>query len=84
MSYLSRVCMAASVAAVEGHLDCGSKWSSGLQPINAGKGKGRCFSSVGSSDDDRIYAKGKTKESNRNQSEESLQKVMYLNCWTQS
>ncbi|KAK8580715.1 hypothetical protein V6N13_143777 [Hibiscus sabdariffa] len=82
MSYLSRVCMAASVAAVEGHIDCGSKWSSGLQPINAGKG--RCFSSVGSSDDDRIYVKDKTKENNRNQSEESLQKVMYLNCWTQS
>ncbi|GMI82388.1 Wound-induced polypeptide 1 [Hibiscus trionum] len=81
MSYLSRVCMAASVAAVEGHIDCGSKWSSGLQPIHAGKG--RCSSTAGSSDD-TIYVQGKTKENNRNQSEESLQRVMYLNCWTQS
>ncbi|XWS12742.1 hypothetical protein CRYUN_Cryun37aG0116600 [Craigia yunnanensis] len=82
MSYLSRVCMAASVVAVEGHRDCSTKWNSSLRPINASKG--RYFSTVSSSDEDRLYGRGKTNEVNRNQTEESLQRVMYLNCWTQS
>ncbi|TYJ34568.1 hypothetical protein E1A91_A05G177800v1 [Gossypium mustelinum] len=81
MSYLSRVCMAASVAAVEGRRDCSSKWSSSLQPINASKGNH--FPTAASSDD-RQYIKTKSNENNKNQSEESLQRVMYLNCWTQS
>ncbi|XVF25916.1 hypothetical protein REPUB_Repub13aG0255300 [Reevesia pubescens] len=81
MSYLSRVCMAASVAAVEGHIDCSSKWNSSLRPINATK---RMYFSAASSSQERLYSSGKTEKDDRNQTEESLQRVMYLNCWTQS
>ncbi|XVE87927.1 hypothetical protein DITRI_Ditri19aG0027800 [Diplodiscus trichospermus] len=82
MSYLSRVCMAASVAAVEGHRDCSSKWnSSTLKPMNASK---RRYFSNGSSSDDIPHGRGNAKEGDRNQTEESIQRVMYLNCWTQS
>lgn len=70
-------------AAVEGHRKCSSKWNSSFGPTNANKG--RHFSTRSSSDDDdRLNGRCKTKEDNRNQTEESLQRVMYLNCWTQS
>ncbi|KAK6283690.1 hypothetical protein POUND7_002642 [Theobroma cacao] len=65
--------MAASVAAVEGHRDCSSIWNSGLRPINASK---RRYASTASSSDDRLRARGKPKEDNGNQSEESLQRVI--------
>ncbi|XWS19518.1 hypothetical protein CRYUN_Cryun31cG0023000 [Craigia yunnanensis] len=73
--------MAASVAALEGHRYCSSKWNSSLRPINASK---RRYFSTAISSDDRLYAGGNTKEDNRNQAGESLQRVLYLNCWTQS
>ncbi|KAL3574494.1 hypothetical protein D5086_025107 [Populus alba] len=88
MSYLNRVWMAATVAAV-GYPDQG--WKSSL--ISLHNGKRRVFSggdvveirplaaaSVGS---DCIGLGGCGSEEGVRQNDESLRQVMYLNCWGQ-
>jgi hypothetical protein len=83
MSYLSRACMATTVAVIEGSTSHSSRWnfSGHLQPINAGNR--RHFSSV-NSPDDGFHAQAGDEENRRKEAEESLQKVMYLNCWAQN
>nr|DAD26534.1 TPA_asm: hypothetical protein HUJ06_028002 [Nelumbo nucifera] len=79
MNYMSRVWMAASVAMVQGHTDQGFKWNSGLGPQkSANKG----LSSTGKLR--WTFARGDSGDDRRQQADESLQKVMYLNCWSQS
>ncbi|KAL9380069.1 hypothetical protein Peur_028551 [Populus x canadensis] len=88
MSYLNRVWMAATVAAV-GYPDQG--WKSSLKSLHPGKR--RVFSggdvveirplaaaSVGS---DCIGLGGCGSEEGVRQNDESLRQVMYLNCWGQ-
>ncbi|CAK7349944.1 unnamed protein product [Dovyalis caffra] len=88
MSYLNRVWMAASVAAV-GHPDQG--WKSGIKSLQHGKTRGfsggcvaeirplagsvgsDCFGVLGSCGSEKVAR----------QNDESLRRVMYLNCWGQ-
>lgn len=81
MSYLSRVCVAASVAVIEGSTGHSSQMNSGFQPLDAVKQ--RHFSSI-NLPNDGLHVQGSNEENRRKEAEESLQRVMYLNCWAQS
>lgn len=70
MNYLNRACMAASVVVVKGLTDQCSKYNS-TSRVLGGKNK---RNSAG-------CGKGGEKG---NQVEESMEKVMFLNCWAQS
>ena len=91
MSYLNRVWMAASVAVVQNHTDQGHKWKTGLKSLQHGKRK--LFSGTGSdaldlrplsvmigSDFSGVVGNS---EGNHERHDESLRRVMYLNCWGQ-
>lgn len=87
MSYLNRVWMATSVAVVQGHGEnqC-QKWKSGVKFLQRGKRK---LSDGGDSSDLRpisgmIGSDLSGMVGNRDaQPDESIQRVMYLNCWGQ-
>ncbi|KAG6404869.1 hypothetical protein SASPL_132446 [Salvia splendens] len=88
MSYFNRVWMAASVAVVNGHSEQGQKLKSGLTSLN--HGKKRLFSSSGAdlrpfsaTDMEGIAAAAGSGE-RRDQADDLLRQVMYLNCWGHS
>jgi hypothetical protein len=91
MSYLNRVWMAASVAVVQGHTDQGRKVKPGLKSLQLGKRK--FFSGSDSADlrpisgmiglDFAGFLGSSEADERPRQAEESLRRVMYLNCWGQ-
>ncbi|KAL5772563.1 hypothetical protein ACOSQ2_012487 [Xanthoceras sorbifolium] len=85
MSYLRRVCMAASVAAVEGQTDKGSKWKSSslLRPSNSRTNNKYYVYSMSFMHDSSYYGTGvdNNQDDGRKQAQDSLLRVMYLNCW---
>ncbi|KAI9198802.1 hypothetical protein LWI28_022400 [Acer negundo] len=82
MSYLRRVCMAASVAAVEGQTDKSSKWKSNLlllPPLNSTiNNMSSSFIQDSSDYHSRIHNFAAAAGGDN---QDSLQRVMYLNCW---
>lgn len=73
--------MAVRAAAVEGSTGQSPPWNSGLRPLDAGKRRHFSFTNLPDDGHD-IQAGGR--DNRRQQAEESLKKVMYLNCWAQS
>lgn len=80
-SYMSRVWMAASVAVVRERSDQGgTKWQAGLKPcypVASGEGGGR---GEGRTAGSRI----RSGEERKQHAEESLQKAMFVSCWSPS
>lgn len=92
MSYLNRVWMAATVAVAQGHpADHGHNCKFGLNSVH--HNRRRLFSAGDSSDLRSLSGKMSNDvagviskcdvEDTRNQADDSLRKVMYLNCWGQ-
>lgn len=82
-NYMNRLWMATSVAVVNSHSDQGAqKLKSGLKSLNQAN-RGVFSRAVNDQPDIRpisgILTAGRDDRGSR--SEESLQKVMYLNCW---
>ncbi|KAI3502170.1 hypothetical protein L1887_30202 [Cichorium endivia] len=90
MSSLIRVCMAAGVAAVNGHTDQGYKMKSAINSFRHGK---KAFASSAGVDPSDLRPAAGFLGSNVNegivggenrkstQSDDSLRQVMYYNCW---
>lgn len=78
MSYFSKVCMAATVAVVEGQTDQCGKYGSSLRT--------RCDNLRPSfvDGDYKNSSRREGRDHKQKQVDETLQKVMYMNCWTQS
>ncbi|CAL5200439.1 unnamed protein product [Lathyrus oleraceus] len=88
MSYLNRVWMATTVAVAQGHTDPGHKCKKALGSIH--QNRTRLFS-VGGLSNLRPLASvlvsevpvSSEAEKRQRQTDDSLQKVMYMNCWGQ-
>ncbi|TYG81610.1 hypothetical protein ES288_D01G018700v1 [Gossypium darwinii] len=83
MSYLNRVWMATSMAMVQGHGENqGQNWKSGIKFLQRGQrrlsdGESSNLRPISGSDLTGVV-------SNRDdQADESIRRVMYLNCWGQ-
>ncbi|TQD92354.1 hypothetical protein C1H46_022065 [Malus baccata] len=83
--------MAASVAVVQGPVDHGHKWKSSLKSFQLNRRRSSFAGGDASSDlrplsgavgSDFSGVLGNCEE-RRNHADESIQKVMYLNCWGQ-
>ncbi|KAG6661370.1 hypothetical protein I3843_03G164700 [Carya illinoinensis] len=91
MNYLNRVWMAASVAVVQGHTDQGHKLKSSANYLQLGRRKFfsgndssdlRPLSGMIGSDLDGPWGSSGA-DDGRRQADDSLRRVMYLNCWGQ-
>ena len=85
MSFMSRVFMTAGVAVANGHTDQGHKLKSGINTIQHGK-KAFTSSVTGADAADLrplsgVLGSDVSGEQRRNQSDDSIRQVMYMNCW---
>ena len=72
----------ANIATMEGRTDYGSKWkSSNSNPSVYRSRLMKCLSGIDNNSSDTGKASG---NEIRRKADESLQTVMYLNCWAQS
>ncbi|CAN1123926.1 hypothetical protein LINPERPRIM_LOCUS3490 [Linum perenne] len=93
MNQLNKAWTAAAVAVAQGHpTEQGTKWRSCLQSLH--HGKRRMFSGAGEGSDvrplaaavgsDRAGVMGsRDVDDGARQSDESMRRVMYMNCWGQ-
>nr|GFB66381.1 serine/threonine-protein kinase [Tanacetum cinerariifolium] len=85
MSFMSRVFMTTGVAVANGHTDQGHKLKSGIKSIQHGK-KAFTSSVTGADATDLrplsgVLGSDVGGEQRRNQTDDSLRQVMYMNCW---
>ncbi|KAK4777406.1 hypothetical protein SAY87_017593 [Trapa incisa] len=81
MSCLNRAWMAVGVTAVQGHTDRGVRLKSGLKSLQSDVRP--VVGMVGSGIDGTV-GNHRDGDDRRRQTDESLESVMYLSCWSQS
>lgn len=81
MEHLSRFCLAAAVAMAEGQ-------TAGCRTVKNDSGFRASYSAPPASDnsfeDGGTYLSNNEEDNRRNETDESLRQIMYLNCWTQN
>ncbi|KAA8519893.1 hypothetical protein F0562_014197 [Nyssa sinensis] len=82
MNYLSRFSKAAGVAVVEGQTDQCSKYNYGFRPLRPNSA--RSFSGGRMVDSGTGLSVSREGDEKRKQADDSLRKVLFLNCWAQS
>ncbi|KAL0398676.1 UNVERIFIED_CONTAM: hypothetical protein Sradi_2210900 [Sesamum radiatum] len=80
MDHLSRFCLAAAVAMAEGQTAGGrtAKSDSGFRTSCSAPPANNVFEDRGT------YFSNNEEDNRRNETDESLRQIMYLNCWTQN